>query len=59
VDTDDEFDKNPYTFRTGNASDLEEYDVADDSDDDPFEEEAATSQFRTYIGRNGLRSNHL
>ncbi|KAJ8122545.1 hypothetical protein ONZ43_g1286 [Nemania bipapillata] len=27
VATDDEFDQNPYTFRNGNASDLEEYDV--------------------------------
>ncbi|KAI0389918.1 hypothetical protein F5Y17DRAFT_95808 [Xylariaceae sp. FL0594] len=59
VDTDDEYDKNPYAFRTGNASDLEEYDVVDDSDDDRSEEETETSQFRTYIGRNGLRSNHI
>ncbi|KAI1128540.1 hypothetical protein F5Y10DRAFT_240317 [Nemania abortiva] len=57
VDTDDEFDKNPYAFRNGNASDLEEYDV-DSESDDPFDEEDATSQFRTYIG-NGHRSNHL
>ncbi|KAI0481619.1 hypothetical protein F4859DRAFT_426963 [Xylaria cf. heliscus] len=56
VATDDEFDQNPYAFRTGNASDLEEYDV---ESDDQFDEESATSQFRTYIGRNGARSNHL
>ncbi|KAJ8128259.1 hypothetical protein O1611_g5378 [Lasiodiplodia mahajangana] len=58
VATDDEFDKNPYAFRNGNASDLEEYDVDSESDDE-FDEENTTSQFRTYIGRNGLRSNHL
>ncbi|KAI1426237.1 hypothetical protein F5Y12DRAFT_784150 [Xylaria sp. FL1777] len=51
-------DKNPYAFRTGNASDLEEYDVGDQSHDE-FDGESTTGQFRTYIGRNGLRSNHL
>ncbi|KAI8624400.1 hypothetical protein F5Y19DRAFT_318218 [Xylariaceae sp. FL1651] len=55
VASDDEFDQNPYSFRTGNASDLEEYDVDDDYDD----KEGNTSQFKTYIGRNGLKSNHL
>ncbi|TRX94849.1 hypothetical protein FHL15_004310 [Xylaria flabelliformis] len=44
VATDDEFGKNPYAFRTDNASDLEEYDV---ESDDQFDEEGATSQFRT------------
>ncbi|KAI0118901.1 hypothetical protein GGR51DRAFT_137654 [Nemania sp. FL0031] len=58
VATDDEFDKNPYAFRNGNASDLEEYDVESESDDQS-DEETTTGQFRTYIGRNGLRSNHL
>ncbi|KAI3336520.1 hypothetical protein HD806DRAFT_8763 [Xylariaceae sp. AK1471] len=58
VASDDEFGKNAYAFRTDNASDLEEYDVEDESDD-PFDEEGTTSQFRTYIGRNGLKSNHL
>ncbi|RWA12140.1 hypothetical protein EKO27_g2967 [Xylaria grammica] len=57
VASDDEFDKNPYAFRTGNASDLEEYGVGEQSDGE-FDENT-TSQFRTYIGRNGLRSNHL
>lgn len=56
--SDDEFDKNPYAFRTGNASDLEEYDMGAESDDQ-FDEEGAMSQFRTYIGQNGARSNHL
>ncbi|KAI1821362.1 hypothetical protein F4861DRAFT_475395 [Xylaria intraflava] len=61
VATDDEFDHNPYAFRTGNASDLEEFDAADveDESDDSFDDESTTGQFRTYIGRNGLRSNHL
>ncbi|KAI0408615.1 hypothetical protein F4802DRAFT_356839 [Xylaria palmicola] len=58
VATDDEFDKNAYAFRTGNASDLEEYGLGDESDDE-FDKGGATGQFRTYIGRNGLRSNHL
>ncbi|KAJ2987655.1 hypothetical protein NUW58_g4383 [Xylaria curta] len=58
VATDDEFDKNPYAFRTGNASDLEEYDVEGDSDNQ-FGQDNTTSQFRTYIGRNGFKSNHL
>ncbi|KAI0971664.1 hypothetical protein F4678DRAFT_472187 [Xylaria arbuscula] len=57
VASDDEFNMNPYAFRTGNASDLEEYDIGDQSQDE-FEENNG-SQFRTYIGRNGLRSNHL
>ncbi|KAK5632030.1 hypothetical protein RRF57_007744 [Xylaria bambusicola] len=57
VASDDEFDKNPYSFRTGNASDLEEYDI--DHSDDEFDGENTKSQFRTYIGRNGLRSRHL
>ncbi|KAI2637377.1 hypothetical protein GGS21DRAFT_475207 [Xylaria nigripes] len=65
VATDDEFDENPYAFRTGNASDMEEFDVENESndplddDDDDDDEESVTNQFRTYIGRNGLRSNHL
>ncbi|KAI1302629.1 hypothetical protein F5Y03DRAFT_385420 [Xylaria venustula] len=57
VASDDEFNMNPYAFRTGNASDLEEYDIEDQSEDES--EENNGSQFRTYIGRNGLRSNHL
>ncbi|GAP88514.2 hypothetical protein SAMD00023353_1701280 [Rosellinia necatrix] len=64
VATDDEFDQNPYAFRTGNASDLEEYDLGgnsddNDDDDDDFDGENTIGQFRAYIGRNGLRSNHL
>jgi hypothetical protein len=30
VASDDEFDRNAYNYRTGNASDLEEYDELDD-----------------------------
>ncbi|CAJ2510029.1 Uu.00g059290.m01.CDS01 [Anthostomella pinea] len=60
VASDDEFGKNPYSFRNGNASDLEEYDVDNDTDDSaPGEQEQNAAQFRTYIGPNGLRSNHL
>ncbi|KAI1180099.1 hypothetical protein F4777DRAFT_360812 [Nemania sp. FL0916] len=62
VATDDEFGNNPYAFRNDNASDLEEYDIGDESEDqsdDDDDDEDTTSQFRTYIGRNGLRSNHL
>ncbi|KAI0446115.1 hypothetical protein F4803DRAFT_79529 [Xylaria telfairii] len=58
VASDDEFGKNPYAFRTGNASDLEEYDMGAASDDQ-FNEEGIMSQFRTHIGQNGARSNHL
>ncbi len=32
VASDDEFDRNAYNYRTGNASDLEEYDELDDND---------------------------
>ncbi|KAI0426014.1 hypothetical protein F5Y09DRAFT_334490 [Xylaria sp. FL1042] len=58
VASDDEFNKNAYAFRTDNASDLEEYGFGDQSDDE-FDEENTASRFRTYIGRNGLRTNHL
>ncbi len=34
VDSDDEFDRNAYNYRTGNASDLEEYDEYEDEDED-------------------------
>ncbi|KAI2470413.1 hypothetical protein F4781DRAFT_179368 [Annulohypoxylon bovei var. microspora] len=55
VASDDEFDKNPYSFRTGNASDLEEYDLADEDDDDndnaTFSKKDDGGRFTTYIGR--------
>ncbi|XXG96603.1 hypothetical protein Hte_002891 [Hypoxylon texense] len=33
VDSDDEHDRHPYSFRNGNASDLEEYDLDDEDDE--------------------------
>lgn len=58
--TDDEFGNNPYAFRTGNASDLEEYDAGNESDEhSDSDEENTSNQFRTYIGRYGMKSNHL
>ncbi|KAI5855574.1 hypothetical protein GGS23DRAFT_618889 [Durotheca rogersii] len=64
VASDDEYDRNPYSFRTGNASDLEEYDTrSDNSDDDDTaalsDQETLSGRFTTYIGRGGLRTNHL
>ncbi|KAI1634113.1 hypothetical protein F4809DRAFT_652067 [Biscogniauxia mediterranea] len=59
VASDDEFDLNPYSFRNGNASDLEEYDMDDDNDDPALSDQETSGQFTTYIGRNGLRTNHL
>lgn len=39
VDADDEFDRNAYKYRTGNASDEEEYDLQDYNDaEDEFNE---------------------
>ncbi|KAI0010120.1 hypothetical protein F4779DRAFT_627337 [Xylariaceae sp. FL0662B] len=59
VASDDEFNQNPYFFRNGNASDLEEYDVRDESDESAWSDKDMTSRFKSYIGRNGLRTNHL
>ncbi|KAI1502765.1 hypothetical protein F5X99DRAFT_417750 [Biscogniauxia marginata] len=59
VASDDEYNMNPYSFRNGNASDLEEYDVDDDEDDPAFSDQETSGQFKTYIGRNGLKTNHL
>ena len=39
VDSDDEYDQNPYSFRTGNASDMEEYGVEDDAYSVPSDDE--------------------
>lgn len=48
VASDDEYGRDPYHYRTGNASDLEEFDEDDayvvDDQDEP-------SQFRQYVGR--------
>ncbi|KAI1384595.1 uncharacterized protein F4822DRAFT_415667 [Hypoxylon trugodes] len=51
VASDDEFGQNPYSFRTRNASDLEEYDLDNDDDDAAFSDKAEGSKFITYIGR--------
>ncbi|KAI0841794.1 hypothetical protein F5Y06DRAFT_199386 [Hypoxylon sp. FL0890] len=63
VASDDEFDKNPYSFRTGNASDLEEYDLNDDDydDDAAFSDKDEEGRFSTYIGRprGGFATNNL
>ncbi|KAI0024764.1 hypothetical protein F4780DRAFT_724900 [Xylariomycetidae sp. FL0641] len=57
VASDDEYGQNPYAYRN-NASD-DEYDLDEDSEDDPFGDDKTHGQFRSYIGRNGQRSNHL
>ncbi|KAH9898871.1 hypothetical protein F4778DRAFT_782471 [Xylariomycetidae sp. FL2044] len=59
VASDDELNQNPYTYRTGNASDMEEYDVDGDVDESPFDDDESSGGFKTYIGRNGTRTNHL
>ncbi|KAI1374570.1 hypothetical protein F4677DRAFT_161235 [Hypoxylon crocopeplum] len=60
VASDDEFGRNPYSFRNGNASDLEEYDLEDDDDDAAFsDKDDPSSRFKTYISKGGLRTNHL
>ncbi|OTA60416.1 hypothetical protein K449DRAFT_396346 [Hypoxylon sp. EC38] len=63
VASDDEFDKNPYSFRTGNASDLEEYDLNDDDydDDAAFSDKGGEDKFSTYMGRprGGFATNDL
>ncbi|KAI0386120.1 hypothetical protein F5Y04DRAFT_116148 [Hypomontagnella monticulosa] len=52
VASDDEFDKNPYSFRTENASDLEEYDLDDEDEDVAFsDKEDVPKSYTTYIGR--------
>ncbi|KAI0121997.1 hypothetical protein F4814DRAFT_195560 [Daldinia grandis] len=51
VASDDEFDKNPYSFRTGNASDLEEYDLDEDDGDAAFTDKDEASRFAAYISR--------
>ncbi|KAI1340503.1 hypothetical protein F5Y15DRAFT_378816 [Xylariaceae sp. FL0016] len=58
VASDDEYNRNAYSYRNGNASDLEEFGLGDDSDGSTDHQDSNT-QFRTYIGRNGLKSNHL
>ncbi|ORY70131.1 uncharacterized protein BCR38DRAFT_405773 [Pseudomassariella vexata] len=59
VASDDEFGQNPYSYRTGNASDLEEYDLAADNSSSPNEDSDATNGFKSYIGGNGLVMRHI
>ncbi|RYP04719.1 hypothetical protein DL764_004269 [Monosporascus ibericus] len=59
VASDDEYDMNAYAYRTGNASDLEEYDMEDEYDDPAYDSDDVKSGFKTYIGRNGFTTNHL
>ncbi|KAL8347043.1 hypothetical protein RB601_003365 [Gaeumannomyces tritici] len=47
VATDDEFDRNPYLYRTGNASDLEEFDEASESEDN----DEGDDRFKITIGK--------
>ncbi|KAL8381417.1 hypothetical protein RB595_005607 [Gaeumannomyces hyphopodioides] len=47
VATDDEFDRNPYLYRTGNASDLEEFDDASESEDN----DEGDDRFKITIGK--------
>ncbi|KAK8050560.1 hypothetical protein PG994_012290 [Apiospora phragmitis] len=53
VASDDEFGLNPYSFRNGNASDLEEYDLDDE------DSEADKDGFKSFRGPDGLISKHL
>lgn len=59
VASDDEYDMNAYAYRTGNASDLEEYDMEDEYDDPAYDSDDVKGGFKTYIGRNGFTTNHL
>ncbi|RYP63373.1 hypothetical protein DL771_009309 [Monosporascus sp. 5C6A] len=59
VASDDEYDMNAYAYRTGNASDLEEYDVEDEYEDPAYDSDDVKGGFKTYIGRNGFTTNHL
>ncbi|KAI1078449.1 hypothetical protein F5B20DRAFT_229917 [Whalleya microplaca] len=59
VASDDEYDQNAYIFRNGNASDLEEYDLKDESDESAWSDKDVESRFKSYIGKNGLKTNHL
>jgi hypothetical protein len=57
VATDDEYGRNAYSFRNGNASDLEEYDVGDDSDG--VDDELGGTESNSFRGRDGLVTKHL
>lgn len=57
VATDDEYGRNAYSFRNENASDLEEYDVENDSDS--ADDELGGKGFKSFRGRDGLVTTHL
>lgn len=50
---------NAYAYRTGNASDLEEFGSDDDYDDLSYEAENAKGGFKTHVDRNGFTTNYL
>lgn len=51
VASDDEFGYNAYAYRNGNASDLEEYGVADDSDSSPINDLDLKARFKSKMGK--------
>lgn len=57
VATDDEYGRNAYSFRNGNASDLEEYDVDDDSDS--TDDGLGGKKIKSFQGREGVVTKHL
>lgn len=52
VDSEDEYDRGAYLYRTGNASDLEEFDERDDDYalDNDFDDDGAPMPFSARIG---------
>lgn len=52
VDSGDEYDRDPYTYRTGNASDLEEYGEADDDNYSIDDDKDERDEFSKIFGAN-------
>lgn len=50
---------NAYAYRTGNASDLEEYNSDDNYDDIIYEPRDVGGGFRTFVDSSGFKTNHL
>ncbi|PSR94272.1 hypothetical protein BD289DRAFT_480717 [Coniella lustricola] len=50
VDSEDEYDRGAYLYRTGNASDLEEFDERDDAFENDLDEDNAPIPFSTRLG---------
>lgn len=59
VASDDEFGQNAYAYRTGNASDLEEYDIDNYQESSPDDELGLQGGFKSFVDRNGQLSRHL